>query len=478
MGRTVRKTKGKGEFSSMETIMQYSEFIKNKQYKAIDSGFSAKTVNPILFDFQRDCVKWALKKGRACLFQDCGLGKTLQQLEWAKHVVRHTNKKVLIVAPLAVAAQTIREGKKIGVDVEYNRDGTAKSPITITNYEMLHMFDASKFAGVVLDESSILKHFTSKTRNLIIDKFRDTPYKLACSATPAPNDLMELGNHSEFMGVMSRTEMLSMFFVHDGGETQKWRLKGHAKEDFWKWLCSWSVMIRKPSDLGYDDNGFTLPSLNYHNICVECGTPLEGQLFVDNVSTLRDRQQARKSSTNDRCKAAANMINATDETWLVWCDRNDESAMLTKMIDGGVEIKGSDKREYKENTMMGFSDRKIKRLITKPSIAGHGMNWQHCNKVCFVGLSDSYEQFYQAVRRSWRFGQTKQVDCYIVTSDTEGSVLKNIQRKEAQSDSMSAGMIQHMQVYELENVRGTQRSVSHYLPQDNMVIPRWLGANQ
>ena len=455
-------------------MMEYSEFIKGKEYENIDSGFDCGEINPVLFDFQRDCVKWALKKGRACLFQDCGLGKTLQQVEWAKHVHEHTGGNLLIVAPLAVAAQTVREGKKIGVEIEYNRDGDISSPITICNYEMLHMFDPSEFAGVVLDESSILKAYTSKTRNQIIDMFDTVPYKLACSATPAPNDLMEIGNHAEFMGVMSRTEMLSMFFVHDGGETQKWRLKGHAQSDFWKWMCSWCVMIQKPSDLGYEDNGFKLPPIHYHNVVVECGTPSEGMLFVNDANTLRERQQARKSSTRDRCEMAAGMINATDDTWLMWCDRNDESAMLARLIDGAKEIKGSDKREYKERIMMGFSDGDVLRLVTKPSIAGHGMNWQHCNKVCFVGLSDSYEQFYQAVRRSWRFGQTQEVDCYIITSDTEGSVVKNIQRKEANSQKMAAGMIEHMQVFETENIRGTERSTINYLPQDDMITPGWL----
>jgi len=454
--------------------MEYRDFIKTKALKTIECGFSVEDIHPMLFDFQRDCVKWALKKGRACLFQDCGLGKTLQQIEWSRHVHAHTNGNILIVAPLAVAAQTIREGKKIDVEIEYNRTGKITSPITICNYEMLHMFNASEFAGVVLDESSILKAYTSKTRNQIIDQFVDTPYKLACSATPAPNDLMEIGNHAEFMGVMSRTEMLSMFFVHDGGETQKWRLKGHATGEFWKWMCSWAVMINKPSDLGYDDNGFKLPELRYHNIVVECSEPIEGMLFVSDANDLRERQQARKASTMPRCQAAADLINATDDTWLIWCDRNDESANLKKMIDGCKEIKGSDKREYKEETMMGFSDEIVKRLVTKPSIAGHGMNWQHCNKVCFVGLSDSYEQFYQAVRRSWRFGQKRPVDCYIITSDSEGSVVKNIQRKEENSQKMAAGMIQHMQVYEMENVKGSKRDITNYLPQDEMIIPEWL----
>jgi len=400
------------------------------------------------------------------------MGKTLQQLEWARCVQEHTNKNVLIVAPLAVAAQTIREGKKIDLDIEYSRNGKHDIPIVITNYEMLHMFNPDNYIGVVLDESSILKAYTSKTRNQLIDMFHDVPYKLACSATPAPNDLMELGNHAEFMGSMSRTEMLSMFFVHDGGETQKWRLKGHAQKDFWKWLCSWSVMITKPSDLGYEDNGFKLPKLRYHGIVVECGKPMEGFLFVTDAKSLGERQKARKTSMKDRCKHAASIVNATDETWLIWCDRNDESTYLKNMVDASMEIRGSDKREYKEDTMLGFTDGTVKRLVTKPSIAGHGMNWQHCNKVMFVGLSDSYEQFYQAVRRVWRFGQKKSVDCYIITSDTEGEVVKNIQRKENQAKDMSLGMVKYMSIY--GDVKSTKRDQTNYLPQEAMRIPEWM----
>lgn len=455
--------------------MNYQEYLNNKKIIDLPSGIDVESLNPMLFDFQRDIVKWALRRGRACVFADCGLGKTPMQLEWANQVHKSIG-DVLIVAPLAVASQTVKEGQKFGIEAAYSRDGNkATCGITITNYEMLCHFNPSDYAGVVLDESSILKSYTGKIRNEIIDMFSKTPYRLACTATPAPNDLMELGNHAEYVGAMSRTEMLAMFFVHDGGETQKWRLKGHAKNDFWKWVCSWAVMIRKPSDLGYDDNDFILPDLNIHEIVVEADhSQATDTLFVMEANTLQERQQARRDSIEDRSKKAAEIANSSDEPWLIWCDRNDESQLLSKLIHDSKEIKGSDHYKYKENTMLGFSDGSVKRLVTKPSIAGWGMNWQHCSKVIFVGLSDSYEQFYQAVRRSWRFGQKNPVDCYIITSSTEGAVVANIKRKEKQAQEMAMGMIANMHVYNEENLHGLQRTITGYSPKQKMIIPEWL----
>jgi len=453
----------------------YQNFLDNKRIIDIHSGFAPKQLNGHLFDWQRDITKWALQRGRACLFEDCGLGKTPQQLVWADNV-RSKAGDVLILAPLAVSTQTVKEGKKFGVELEYSRNGEkSKTGITITNYEMLSHFSPEEFAGIVLDESSILKSYTGKIRNEIIESFAQTPYKLACTATPSPNDLMELGNHAEFVGAMSRSEMLSMFFVHDGGETQKWRLKGHAKDDFWKWVCSWAIMLRKPSDLGYDDGKFKLPPLNMHEIIVDVDhTNATETLFFMEAQTLQERQQARRYSIEERCKRAAEIANASDEPWLIWCDRNDESQMLNKLIKNSKEIKGSDSHEYKEKTMMGFSDGTVQRLVTKPSIAGFGMNWQHCSKVIFVGLSDSYEKFYQAVRRSWRFGQQKTVDCYIVTSAIEGAIVANIKRKEKQAQEMADGMVQNMHVYNSENIKGLQRSQTKYKPQTKIIIPDWM----
>lgn len=386
----------------------YAEFLERKAL--IDPPRGLKVIpdlNRQLFDFQSDITRWALLRGSAAIFADCGLGKTPMQLEWARHIPGN----VLILAPLAVSAQTVREGQKFGIEVRAARTQADVLPgITITNYEMLEHFDASYFTGVVLDESSILKSFDGKTRTKIIDTFRQTPFKLACTATPAPNDFMELGNHAEFLGVMSMVEMLSMFFVHDGGDTSKWRLKGHAESDFWKWLASWAVCIRKPSDLGYDDRDFVLPELRIHEISVHVAKPTDGFLYARVAETLQERLAARRSTIQDRAAECAAIANQTENSFLVWCNLNDESAALTDLINGAVEVKGSDKNQHKEKSMLGFSAGTIRSLVTKPSIAGFGMNWQHCHNMAFVGLSDSYEQFYQAVRRCWRFGQTEPVD--------------------------------------------------------------------
>jgi len=444
--------------------MNYEEFIASKAIKDKPTGLDViPELNAKLFDFQRDIVAWALRRGRAAIFADCGMGKTAMQLEWARHVPGN----VLILAPLAVAAQTVREGKKFGIEVNQARSqADVVGKITIANYEMLHHFDASYFNAIVLDESSILKSYDGKTRTQIIDSFSTTQYKLACTATPAPNDYMELGNHAEFLGVMSRTEMLSMFFVHDGGETQSWRLKGHAESDFWRWLCSFCVMIRKPSDLGYDDGGFKLPKLNMHQVICRAEVANEGFLIALPASSLQERLQARKQTLNDRVMVAADIINASKDKWLVWCNLNDESGLLKKAIDGAVEVKGSDSDKHKEQSLSDFSEGKIRVLISKPSIAGFGMNFQVCNKMAFVGLSDSYEQFYQAVRRCWRFGQTKDVDAYIVTADIEGAVVENIKRKEIDAERMAANMVEHMHEMNEENIKGTKRVKTEYKKND------------
>lgn len=447
--------------------MTYEEFISRKKVIDQDTGIqNPPDLNPKLFDFQRDIVRWSLKRGRAAIFADCGLGKTPMQLEWARVIRDHTGGNVLILAPLAVAQQTVREGAKFGIDVKYCRsqEQTEKG-ITIANYEMLDHFDAAQFSGVVLDESSILKNYTGKFRNQIIETFKNTPFRLACTATPAPNDHMELGNHCEFLGVMSRTEMLSMFFVHDGGDTAKWRIKGHAETDYWKWVCSWAVMLRKPSDLGYDDGKFILPELQIKHAVVEiteCDSA-DGFLFRMPAATLSERQTERKLTVEQRVSLASELVK-TDQSvpWLVWCDRNDESAALAESIPESTELTGSDKPEMKEAAMLGFSSGNVRVLVTKPSIAGFGMNWQHCANVVFVGLSDSYEQFYQAIRRCWRFGQTKTVQCWIVTASTEGAVVANIERKEKDAQKMADEMVKHMHVYNEENIKGTRREKNEY----------------
>ena len=410
-------------------------------------SFEITSINPQrpisdqLFPFQKRIVEWALERGRCAIFADCGLGKTLMQLEWASHIPGD----VLILTPLAVASQTKRESDKFGYSAEVSRDGEKKGQITITNYHQLHRFDPSDFAGVVLDESSILKNYTGKTRDAIIDAFCATKYKLACTATPAPNDHMELGNHAEFLGAMTRTEMLATFFTHDGGETSKWRVKGHARDDFWRWCGTWAVMCTNPSDLGqaFDMPGYVLPDLQIHQHIVDTDYSEEGELFPE-ATTLTDMRGARRASMPARIDAAASLVSDSDEPWIIWCELNDESTQVARAITDAVEVAGSHDNDTKSKRMLGFGDSKYRVLVTKPKIAGFGMNWQHCAHVAFIGLSHSYEQYYQAIRRCWRFGQTRPVNVHIFTSSPEMATVRNIERKKQQADEMGREMIKHM----------------------------------
>jgi len=443
--------------------MNYKEFLKNKEIEIINTGIVKEVdLGAHLFDYQKDIVRWALKKGRAAIFSGCGTGKTAMQIEWANHVSNHTGGNILILAPLAVNLQTVAEGEKFGIKINHARDQSQIQPgVNITNYEMLHHFDPTLFAGVVLDESSILKSYTSKTRDLIIESFQRTQFKLACTATPSPNDFMELGNHSEFLGVMTRVEMLATFFVHDGGETSKWRLKGHAEKDFWAWICKWAVTIDKPSDLGYSDDGFILPALTTHEHIVD-SKAADGALFAFQANTLQERQQARKSSIDDRVQMCADIVNATNEPFLIWCNLNEEADKITAAIPGAVNVQGSDSSEKKERNLMAFTNGEIRVLVSKPSIAGFGMNWQHCAKMAFVGLSDSFEQYYQAVRRCWRFGQTKPVDVFVITSEAEGAVVKNIKDKEEKAEKMSRKIIENMKDEMNKELHGTVNEKDEY----------------
>lgn len=458
--------------------MTYSEFLKRKRIIDVPTGFEPRMelLPSSLFDFQRDCVSWGCRRGRAAFFEDCGLGKTRQSLAWAVQVVEKTGGNVLIVAPLCVASQTVREGNAVGINVHYVRDQSeVQKGVNITNYEKLHKFDASKFAGVALDESSILKSYDGKTRTAIIEAFARTPFKSAWTATPAPNDYMELGNHAEFLGVMSRTEMLATFFVHDAGETSKWRLKGHAEAEFWKWLCSWAVNIRKPSDLGYEDRAFTLPKLHMIEHIVESNQSMEGYLFPLPASTLDERRKAQRASLGERVAMAAELATGNQDQWVFWCNLNDESAALTKAI-GAQEIAGATSEEERERITLGFQDGTIRRVVTKGSLWGFGLNLQCCHNTAFVGLSDSYERFYQMVRRFWRFCQTSEVNAHIITSANEGAVLQNIKRKEKDASRMSEEMVRHMADISSAEIKGSHRETIDYNPTKKMTLPKWLKA--
>lgn len=457
--------------------MKYEEFITKKLGTSKPTGINVPLLDYDLFPHQRDLTSWALKRGRAAIFADTGLGKSRMQLAWADMIHRHTGMDILILAPLAVAEQTVEEGESIDVYVNHARENAdIKKGINITNYDRLHKFDTSRFGAVVLDESSIIKHHSAKTLQTLLNCFADTPYKLCATATPAPNDWTELGTHAEFLGIRSRAEMLAEFFVHDGGETQTWRLKGHAKKVFWKWVSSWGAMVRSPSDLGYDASNYELPPLNINHHEIELEHDFMDGLFVMEAQTLMDRRRARRNSLSERVKAAADIINATDQTWIVWCDLNDEGNALTDSIHGAVQITGSDDAKVKEHHLHSFSHGNIKVLVSKPSICGFGLNWQHCHNMAFVGVTDSYESYYQAVRRCWRFGQKHPVNVHIFSSPQEGAVLKNLIRKEADAKVMSDFLAAETHEALLENIYGATKETNLYDPLLHIKLPKFMQA--
>lgn len=459
--------------------MRYEDFLAGKQHIPPSCGFEVDkpAMNIHMFEWQKDITRWALRKGRAALFEECGNGKTIQQLEFADQVAKREGMPVLIVAPLTVGAQTLREAQKFGYSAAICRTQDDVTPgINITNYEMLQHFDGRSFAGVVLDESSILKNYTGKMRNQIIEMFKDTPYRLSCTATPSPNDYMELGNQVEFLGIMSRTEMLATYFIHDGSDTGKWRIKGHAEDRFWEWVSTWAVVLTCPGDLGYPNDGYILPSLNMTEHIVEVKSDGEYSLFGCEIAkTLTERRDARRASLRERCEQAAEIIaqNPGDQ-WVCWCDLNAESELLAEFIPNSEEVRGSDKPDAKEDALMRFANGALRVLITKPSIAGFGMNWQQCHNMIFVGLSDSYEQMYQAIRRCYRFGQKRPVNVHIVTSAAEGAVKANVERKEQQAAEMKRNMVQYTKEILRKDIRGQERIVIPYDPQIVMIVPDWV----
>lgn len=453
-------------------MLSYHDHIAKRRFVSMDAGFEPIGLGEYrLFDFQRDIVRWACNRGKAAVFADTGLGKTFMQLAWADQVTRQTGRPVIVLAPLAVAEQTIREGAKFGIDVERLKSDVFGQGVYITNYEQLHNFDCSQFSGVVLDESSILKGMNGKLRKQITSEFSHTPYKLSCTATPSPNDYMELGTQSEFLGLMSQVEMLAMFFIHDGADTSKWRLKGHGKTKFWEWLSTWAVFINNPADLGYSDADYTLPELVYHEYIIDGG--MTDGLLPWIAQSLSERGEARRNTIDQRVAKASEIANQHD-TCLIWCNMNEESEKLTAAIAGAVEVTGSMKPEQKRDALVGFTDQTISKLVSKPRIAGFGMNWQHCNHIVFTGLSDSWEQFYQAIRRCWRFGQTKPVHVHIVSADCEGAVVANIKRKDQQHKEMSEKMMAVTKSLTMAQLGKAKREDSNYIPTEPMEIPAWI----
>ncbi len=451
--------------------MTYEEFIRTKRIiveaKGID--IDRNDVHPRLFDFQRDIVRWACRKGRCAVFADTGLGKSGIQLEWARLMGENT----LIVAPLSVARQTIREAEKLDIELRYVRNQSqvvGDGRLWITNYEMIEHFDTAQFGAVVLDESSILKSMAGKTRNLLIDMFAHTQYRLCCTATPAPNDQTEIGNHSEFLGITRMADMLAMFFVHANKEVyrevngiqlrrklgnengQEWRLKHHAEQSFYRWMASWAMSIRKPSDLGYADDGYILPALHTNPVWIDYAYVPSDQLVFTELGGLSGARQVRRETLDVRCATAAELVNNSNEQWIVWTGLNDESAMMAELIPDAVEVVGSDSPESKANDIEAFQDGKYRVIVSKPSIAGFGLNFQNAHNQIFVGLSYSWEEWYQAIRRSYRFGQKSEVNIYVVLTEAEREVYDTIIMKEKVAQNMSEQLIDHVRGYEMDEI--------------------------
>jgi len=457
----------------------YSQFVARKLKSIPPTGLNVDFADYGMFPHQRDLVRFALRRGRSAIFADTGLGKTRMQIAWADTVHRETHKPILILAPLAVAQQTVEEAASVGVTIAHaHEDSEITSGINITNYDRLHKFNTDRFGAVVLDESSCIKHHSSKTLQMLLDAFSKTPYRLCATATPAPNDWTELGTHAEFLGIRSRSEMLAEFFVHDGGDTAVWRLKGHARQIFWQWVASWGVMLRSPADLGYDASAYQLPPLAVHQHTVESShdQSATGLLFAMEAQSLMDRRNARRDSLVERVRACAEMVNSDKQPWIVWCDLNAEDDALCAAIPDAVSIRGADDMDVKERRLMDFAHGNIRVLVTKPSIAGFGLNWQHCARMAFVGVTDSWEAYYQAVRRCWRFGQKRSVDVHIFSSEQEGAVVANLRRKEEDAKKMAEALAREV----IDSVRleltGTSKETNEYAANRAVIVPDFLKA--
>lgn len=429
---------------------EYLKFLETKKTAVVQSGFNLDDVDisDTLFPFQKYCVRRALAAGRFALFEDCGLGKTIQQLEWSHQVLNHIHKPILILAPLGVTGQTIKEGEKFGYDVAEIESTDFKAGLApgiyITNYDNLNKIHAGLFGGVVLDESSILKNFAGKTRQELVEEFRDTPYKLCCTATPSPNDTTELCNHAEFLNVMTRSEMLAMYFVHDGGSTSEWRLKGHAEQAFWDFVSMWAVMLNKPSDIGFSDKGYILPPLNVKNEVIETAKRNNGKLFNDTAVSATDYHKELRNTYKERLERVAEIVNSSNENFIVWIGHDDEGKYLRELIPDAVEVRGSDKKEYKKGKLLGFGRGEFRVLITKLKIAQFGLNYQNCHNQIFASLDFSFEATYQGIRRSYRFGQAESVNIYLISTDTMGNVIDSFESKQMAFQKMQESMTKAM----------------------------------
>lgn len=423
--------------------MTYEQFLEEKKVRIAPSGFDVDggDLNNALFPFQKYIVKKALYKGKYAIFADCGLGKTIQQLEWAHRVNIHTGRPVLILAPLAVSGQTIQEGKKFGIDVSNYGSGS----IQITNYEQLDNINPSLFSGIVLDESSILKNFTGAIKKKLIDSFRETPYKLCCTATPSPNDPEELGNHSEFLNVMNRNEMLAMYFIHDGGNTSSWKLKPHGHKYFWSFVSEWAIMLCNPSDIGFEMQGYDLPELKLiEKKIITSKRESSGLFFNDTAVSATNFNQELRLTKIERLSEAAAIVNSSSENFIIWVKQNEEGEELKRLIPGSVEVKGSDTIEYKEKMLLGFANNEFRVLLTKSKIAQFGLNYQNCHNQIFASLDFSFEGIYQSIRRSYRFGQSHPVNIWLITTDTMANVIQTIYKKQQQFLEMQNEMNKEM----------------------------------
>jgi hypothetical protein len=464
------------------TNVSYEEFIANKTAIHVPTGHVAGDIGKYrLFDFQRAIVEWAIKRGKAAIFSDTGTGKTAMLLAWADQVVSHTGKPVIVLSPLGVAGQTVRESARISVDgVIYARSPgqIAGNRIVVTNYEMMEKFDPAIFGGVVLDESSILKSVGGSTKNAILSMFANTDYKLSCTATPSPNDYMELGNQSQFLGIMSATEMLATFFTHDGGNTSKWRLKGHGRTRFWEWMAHWAICIRTPDDLGFDGSAYTLPPLKLYQHTVESEFLPEGEMFQKVAQTLGERRDAKRNSMSDRVSMAIGIIKGdkTNDKTIIWCHLNAEQDALNSALKSSgissVSICGATGIDDRIAMEIAWREGDVQVFVSKPSVFGFGMNWQHCARMIFVGLDDSYESYYQAIRRCHRFGQRRPVEVHLITSEAEGAIKENIERKSVQANEMSSAMISHMREFTRNEISGACASVDRY-DRETKCSDRW-----